>query len=69
MPCSKSKSNLLIWKALLEIKIKLRLVQLKLFKNYKGSKMMSNLPMLRSKQPLTEHKVDLVFFKYIENDL
>ena len=42
---------------------------LKLLKNYKGTKMISHLLMLRSKQPLTEHKVDLVFFKYIENDL
>ena len=42
---------------------------LKLLKNYKDTKMISNLLLLGSKQPLTEHKVDLVFFKYIENNL
>ena len=42
---------------------------LKLLKSYKGSKMISNLLMLRSEQPLTKHKGDLVFLKYIENDL
>ena len=42
---------------------------LKLLKNYEGTKMISNWLMLGSKQPLTEYKVDLVFFKYIGNNL